>query len=963
MQKLSISMVIVLLFSAIFAYHSDISFANGATVTLTHDQVNVRSGAGTNYAIIGSANSQQVYPYLGSVNDGNGTAWYKIQFTSSSVGYISSAFGTVSTPTAPAIAGQLIVTAHPSLNVRLGAGTQYDIIGSLNNGQMVDYYSLSNGWYKINFNQSIGYISADFAQDASSAPVAGRVITTAGNLIVRSQPNTSATILTRLPVGTELEYYRQLDGWFEVKYNNRVAYISSLYSRIVLDKAVQGRVITTAWNLKVRTQPNTSAAVLARLPLGTELEYYSQLEGWIEVKYNNQVAYISSLYAQVVADKVVQGKVITTASNLNIRSQPNTSAAILGRLAVNTQLEYYRRLDGWFEVKYNNHVAYISSLYARVVEETSPPPGSPIGQVVTTAAGLRVRTEPTTSAQILAYLPTGAVLNYYRQLDGWFEVSYQSKRAYISSLYATIINNQPAHPSRVRVIASHGLNVRSQPNLEATIIGSLADQTIVDVYSQSGEWYEIRFNGSPGYIYAAHTEAVSQGPIDTSPVTSVVADIFPVANRYQLSVPIIITARGIGPDLNSIDYRFSLRATGSQQTIISQEFSANDALVWTPQVAGRYTVTIEAKNKTASTAQARSNLELEVENVQGNRYSYTIDYFGQTIDQAVLDQLSVSGRAMTDASGRWVQANKDQIKAAMDPTNHIDWPYQQPRPNMGVITVTHSNLNVRPDASTSRPPHGQVQAGQQYQVLDIYQNWYQIPFGDKAGWVSADYVTYHGPGDVQPVSYAIPNLDFSQAMYQFLDLRHYTGVTSTALNVFLQGKGILNNQGSAFVEASKSGGINEVYLVSHALLETGNGSSQLANGFWYNPVTDDILPYGSQEKSGYVKVYNMFGIGAIDSAPVGGGVRFAYKEGWTTPAKAIVGGARWIGQAYINAPNRQQNTLYTMKWNIYQNSHQYATDIGWAVKQTARMNQIYSQSNSHSFRFILPQYRMSNQPY
>ena len=963
MQKLSIAMVIVLLLSAVFASYSDISFSNGATVRVTHDQVNVRSGAGTNYAVIGSADSQQVYPYLGSANDSSGSAWYKIQYTPSSVGYISSAFATVSTPSAPAIAGQLVITAQPSLNVRAAAGTQYDVIGSLDYGQTVDYYSLANGWYKIKLNQTIGYISADFAREATSAPIAGRVITTAGNLIVRAKPNTSAAILTRLPIGTELEYYRQLDGWFEVKYNNQVAYISSLYSRIVGNQVVQGRLITTAGNLNVRSQPNTSAAILSRLPLGTQLEYYRQLDDWFEVKYNNQTAYISSRYARIVTDQPVQGKVITTAGNLNVRSQPNTSAAILGQLAINTQLDYYRRLDGWFEVKYNNQTAYISSRYARVMEEAAPAPGPAIGQVVTTAAGLRVRTEPTTSAQILGYLPVGAVLDYSRQLDGWFEVNYQSRRAYISSLYANIISDQPSHPSRVRVVASHGLNVRAQPSQEAAIVGSLANHTIVDVYAQTGEWYEIRYNDAPAYIYAAHTEAVSQGPIDTTPVTSVGLDIFPVATRYQLSVPIIITARAIGPDPASADYRFTLQATASNQTIITQEFSGNDALVWTPQTAGRYRVIIEAKNKTATATQARASLEFDVENVQGNRYSYTIDYYGQTIDQAVLDQLSVSGRAMTDASGRWVQANKDQIKAAMDPTNQIDWLYQQSRPDLGVITVTHNNLNVRPDASTSRPPHGQVQAGQQYQVLDIYQNWYQIPFGDKAGWVMADYVTYHGPGQMEAVFYTIPNLDFSRAMYQFLDLRHYTGVTSRALNVFLQGMGILHDQGAAFVQASKSAGINEVYLVSHALLETGNGTSQLANGFYYNPTTDDILPYGSPAKTGYVKVYNMFGIGAVDSAPVGGGVRFAYQEGWTTPAEAIIGGARWIGQAYINSPHRQQHTLYSMKWNIYQNSHQYATDIGWAIKQTAQMHRIYSQSDSHSFRFILPQFRASDQPY
>src|SRR5699024_9793668 len=111
-----------------------------------------------------------------------------------------------------------------------------------------------------------------------------------------------------------------------------------------------------------------------------------------------------------------------------------------------------------------------------------------------------------------------------------------------------------------------------------------------------------------------------------------------------------------------------------------------------------------------------------------------------------------------------------------------------------------------------------------------------------------------------------------------------------------RGKGILSGQADAFIKAGQQYGINDIYLISHALLETGDGTSILANGVKYNGET----------------VYNMYGIGAYDSCPIECGAERAYEEGWTTPSKAIIGGAKFIGNDYIKTG---QNTLYKMRWN------------------------------------------------
>lgn len=177
--------------------------------------------------------------------------------------------------------------------------------------------------------------------------------------------------------------------------------------------------------------------------------------------------------------------------------------------------------------------------------------------------------------------------------------------------------------------------------------------------------------------------------------------------------------------------------------------------------------------------------------------------------------------------------------------------------------------------------------------------------------------------------------------YQFLDLSSPNGISAEALNLYLADKGILAGQGEAFVNAAKAYNISEVYLVAHACLETGNGGSQLSTGVNVNGVT----------------VYNMYGIGAYDSGAVTAGSKKAYDEGWTSVEAAIDGGAEWISKYYVNMSKDRQNTLYKMLWNPENpGTHQYATDVGWAVKQARSISRIFESFPEAELSFDVPVY-------
>ncbi|WP_312683820.1 N-acetylmuramoyl-L-alanine amidase [Mammaliicoccus sciuri] len=184
--------------------------------------------------------------------------------------------------------------------------------------------------------------------------------------------------------------------------------------------------------------------------------------------------------------------------------------------------------------------------------------------------------------------------------------------------------------------------------------------------------------------------------------------------------------------------------------------------------------------------------------------------------------------------------------------------------------------------------------------------------------------------------------------YQFLDLNKSQNISVTKLNDLLRGKGILENQGSAFSQAAKAVGINEIYLISHALLETGNGTSDLANG-------GAIDQNSNVDLNAQTKYYNMFGVGAIDKNALYGGIKYAQQAGWNTPEKAILGGAQFIANNYIKSG---QNTLYKMRFNPQNPGvHQYATGIDFAKPNAKRISDFYQQIQTDGQYYDVDQYK------
>lgn len=270
----------------------------------TTAKLNVRKGPGTKYAKMGTLSKGAKVEVITKLPSG----WYKIKYKGT-YGYVLEKYVKLNTPQQDE---KVIATGKTTaqLNVRKGSSTKYAKIGSLSKGAKVEIVSkLSNGWYKIKYNGTYGYVSGAYVKLDSEQPKPGedeKIIatgkTTVSSLNVRSGPSSNYSKLGTLTKETKVEVVeRYSNGWYKIKYKGSYGYVSGAY--VSLDGS-KGEVIATGKTtagLNVRSGAGTGYKKIGHLNKGTKVEIVTKLSnGWYKIKFNSSYGYVSGDYVKLI---------------------------------------------------------------------------------------------------------------------------------------------------------------------------------------------------------------------------------------------------------------------------------------------------------------------------------------------------------------------------------------------------------------------------------------------------------------------------------------------------------------------------------------------------------------------------------------------------------------------------------------------------------------------------------------
>lgn len=264
----------------------------------------------------------------------NSSSWYKVSVNGKE-GYVSGEYLTGTTATDVAL-GTGTVKCSSSVNFRSAPNTSSTSYGELKNGTKVNVVGVSSGWYKVTYNGKTGYIHPDYITLASSS--AGTAIApsntvtsttgTAGtvkcssSVNLRSEANTSSSILAELKNGTKITVVSTANGWCKVTYSGKTGYIKQDYvsttgsaSNNTSASTGTAAVVKCSSTVNFRSAASTSSTILGELKNGTAVTVLSTSNGWSKVSYAGKTGYISADY-------------LVTASSGTAISPSNTAASV-----------------------------------------------------------------------------------------------------------------------------------------------------------------------------------------------------------------------------------------------------------------------------------------------------------------------------------------------------------------------------------------------------------------------------------------------------------------------------------------------------------------------------------------------------------------------------------------------------------------------------------------------------------
>ncbi|MBI6077001.1 SH3 domain-containing protein [Clostridium perfringens] len=931
---------------------------------ISANQLNVRTSPNENGQVIGTLYKNNNVNVLDKSIDG----WYKIDFngrrayvSSKYVNLISYKNNEVKTEVKKdPIEGIGKVNINTALNVRQASTTNSRIIGSLKGGEKVNIINESNGFYKIEFNNSYGYVYSKY--------------------ISKDGGGEKAQVVKQEEVKKEKVDESKKEAKATPKAEPVVLAVRSLNKT---------GIVNVSSSLNVREGASTSSKVIGSLSGNTKVTIVGEEGAFYKIEYKGSHGYVAKEYVKDVTESNNSNQgtqtsekpstpestektgIVNVSSSLNVRSSASTSSKVIGSLSGNTKVTIVGEEGAFYKIEYKDSHGYVAKEYVKDVTESSNsnqgtqtpekpsiPENTEKTGIVNVSSSLNVREGASTSSKVIGSLRGNTKVTIVGEEGAFYKIEYKGSHGYVAKEYVkgvtessnsnqgTQTQEKPSIPENTEktgiVNVSSSLNVREGASTSSKIIGSLSGNTKVTIVGEEGAFYKIEYKDSHGYVAKEYVKGITES-----------------SNSNQ-----------------------------GTQTPEKPSIPENTEKTGIVNVSSSLNVREGASTSSKVIGSLRGNTKITIVGEEGAFYK--IEYKGS---HGYVAKEYVKGVTESSNSNQGTQTpEKPSIPENSKKT--------------GVVTAS-KGLNVRKEANTSSKIIGILNSGESVEIIGEENGFYKITYKGQEAYASKNYINiFNSNSNVNPgldignaskTNYGVSLNEYIKLQQrnnpsnyshselekyinpakatnklQFLRIDKFRSVNVSGLSSRLSNKGVLTGQGQAFINAAKAFNIDPIYLVSQCLHETGNGTSKLAKGVTITEIADESRPIynGTGQLVGYhmiklskpVTVYNLFGIGAKDNSSVFPnralilGTTYAYNRGWTSIENAIKGAAEFVSLNYVHSSRYSQNTLYKMRYNQNVSNiwHQYATTPWYASSIADIMRSYQDLYLENNFTFDVP---------
>lgn len=455
------------------------------------------------------------------------------------------------------------------LNMRKTPSTSGKILTKIRDGEEVEVIQ-SGEWAKIAYDGKEGYVKSDYLlyeesepQIEAAAAEQAKVTLSSGTLNVRQQASARSERLGAVENGAVVTVLETEGSWTKIYTDKLTGYVLSRYLQKLEAEPEQAQPTATvqptptapaaksgeaAWvvceedsNVNLRKKARTTAAILKRLPYGTEVQVLEKSGSWCKVEYDGTTGYIAAEYLSsanpaAVTEKnlaanadVVYGKAIWLVTDdgepVNMRAGASSDADVLTKIASGSEVTLINTTNSsWYKVIAKGLTGYVAAKFVRfddpnAAEETAAPAEDTASytKVLNTgkvdmdsrSATLHLRQTMDDLADITGSLKQGEAIEvlHYSADGSWLLVRSGSLQGYMHAEFARLKYDV----AQVTLEdADSQLVVRKKASKSSDMVMKLKNGAGVTILSQSGDWSKIRTeDGTEGYAATQYLKVLT----------------------------------------------------------------------------------------------------------------------------------------------------------------------------------------------------------------------------------------------------------------------------------------------------------------------------------------------------------------------------------------------------------------------------------------------------------------------
>lgn len=303
-----------------------------------------------------------------------------------------------------------------TLNIREGAGSKYDSVGTYKKGERVEILETKGvwgrtdkGWISLNYvkldndtgeTEDKDNTTSDEVVSDGNTTAKGYGVVNLGSLNVRTGPGTKYDDIGNVSSGERYAYYQKDGNW--VRINKGWVSVSYFYIEGTTGEGAGTGMVVDA-DLNVRSGPGKDYERVGGLKKGDTVKILAQVNSW---GYTGK-GWISMSYVKMdnAVTTGVTGNGTVTGSELNIRKEASMDGEIVGSYVKGDKVEILEVKDGWGRTD----KGWISLKYVKMDTSTG----------TVTADSLNIRKEPSTDADKIGYYEKGDTVKILERKGDW----------------------------------------------------------------------------------------------------------------------------------------------------------------------------------------------------------------------------------------------------------------------------------------------------------------------------------------------------------------------------------------------------------------------------------------------------------------------------------------------------------------------------------------------------------------